>query len=124
MRFAKKQAGLGILGWLVLILVVGGGITVGIKLIPLYIDNRIMIGDLKAFAKSQGATIQTDDAIRRDLRRRFSIDNVRNFDYQKNIKVERSSAGVYVRIAYQIKEPLAANVALLVTFDQRVRLVN
>lgn len=124
MKFAKRQAGLGILGWLILILVVGGGITVGLKLIPLYIDNHIMTKDMEAMAAKPGTQSWSDSGIRRNLKRRFSIDNIENFDLKKNITVQRSAEHVYVTMAYQVRQPLIGNVDLLVSFHKQVQLKN
>ena len=124
MNFAKRQSGLGLLGWLILVLVVGGAVTIGIKLIPLYIDNRVMSNDLEAMAEAPNMMIKADHAIRENLQRRFSIDNIRDFDFQKNIIVKRTPEHVYVTMAYEVRMPLIANVDLVASFNKQVELKN
>ena len=123
MTLAKRQAGLGVLGWLIMILVFGGAISVGIKLIPIYIDYHMMSSDLEAMANAPEMKIKIDSAIRENLQNRFSIDNIRHFDLQKNIRIDRSTPDhVFVIMAYTVQEPLIANIDLLVSFDKKVEI--
>lgn len=124
MTFAKRQAGLGVLGWLILILLVGGGVTVGLKLIPLYIDFATASKDMEAMARAPNMTIKSDPALRENLRRRFSIDNIENLDLKKDVTVKRTPEHVFVTLAYEVKQPLVGNVQLLVSFHKQVQLRN
>lgn len=123
MTLPKRQAGLGFLGWLIMILVLGGAISVSLKLIPLYIDFHLMSSDLDAMANAPEMKIKVDSFIRDNLKNRFSIDNIRNFDFQKNIRIDRSTPDrVFVIMQYKVDEPLIANIDLLVSFYKKVEL--
>lgn len=122
MTFAKRQAGLGFLGWLIVVLVVGSAITVSLKLIPAYIDYQTMASDMEAMAEKPGMAANVDARIRENLKRRFSIDNIEDFDLKKNITVQRSPEHVFVTMKYQITRPLIGNVDLLVSFNKKVEL--
>lgn len=124
MTFDKRQAGLGLIGWLLLILVVGGAVTVGLKLIPLYLDFHTMSKDLESMAATPGMAAWTTPALRQNLKNRFSIDDIYHFDLRKNITVQRSPDHVYVTMAYKVNQPLLGNVDLLVSFHKRVELRN
>lgn len=125
MTFAKRQAGLSFLGWLIMILVLGGVISVSLKLIPMYIDYHLMSSDLEQMAATPGNKIKIDNAIRENLKNRFSIDSIRNFDVQKNIKIDRSTPDhVFVIMQYKVQEPLIANIDLLVSFYKKVEIKN
>ena len=122
MKFAKKQAGLGVFGWLILILVVGGGIAVGLKVFPLYMDFHTMSNDMDDLAQTPNAGNWVDEAIRENLKHRFSIDNIDNFDVRHNITIKRTPQHTYVIMAYQQKEPLVGNMDLLLTFHKKIEL--
>ena len=123
MTLAKRQAGLGFLGWLIMILVFGGAISVSLKLIPMYIDYHLMSSDLEAMANAPDMKMKIDGFIRQNLKNRFSIDNIRNFDFEKNIKIDRSTPDrVFVIMQYKIDEPLIGNIDLLVSFHKKVEL--
>lgn len=125
MTLAKRQAGLGFLGWLIMILVFGGAISVGLKLIPMYIDYHIMSSDIQEMATTPGMKIKVDNAIRENLKNRFSIDSIRNFDVQKNIRIDRSMQDrVFVILQYKVDEPLIANIDLLVSFYKKVEITH
>ena len=92
------------------------------KLLPLYMDFHTMSNDLEAMAEAPGMSNKVDEAIRENLKHRFSIDNIDNFDFKNNITVQRTPEHVFVTMEYQVKEPLIANIDLLVSFDKRVEL--
>ena len=54
LRLPVRQRGLSSFGWLLTIMVLGSVITVGLKLIPPYIDHHTMSGVLDSMAEESG----------------------------------------------------------------------
>lgn len=124
MVFPKKQAGLSFVGWMILILVFGGGLSIGLKLVPLYIDYNIITKVMNEIGTESGAALRTDADIRESLKKRFSMNNIRDFDIKKNISFDRAAEHAEMVLDYKVDLPLVANVDLLVSFHKEVELRN
>ncbi|HKI73853.1 MAG TPA: DUF4845 domain-containing protein [Pseudomonadales bacterium] len=122
MTLARKQAGMSFIGWLILLLIFGGGVTVGLKLAPLYIDYNTMSEILDDMSKENGMGDKANLVIQQTVARRFDMNNIRDFDLKNNVTVHRTEKGVSVILDYKVTKPLLGNVALLVSFHKEVQL--
>lgn len=120
----NKQAGMTGAGWLVTILVVGSIATLAGKLVPLYVDHNIMSNVLDGMATESGFTLKTDPDIQKIITQRFAVNSVRKFDVRNNIKINRTSRGVDLVMAYEVRMPIIRNIDLIATFDKSVQLRN
>jgi hypothetical protein len=63
------------------------------------------------------------DEVRRALDRRFTIDDVRRVDLRKDLYFEKKPGGIIVvRIAYEVRVPMAYNITALIEFDESVEI--
>jgi len=122
MNFAQRQKGLGAVGWLFMILVFGGVLTVGTKLFPYYLDNSTMDGILDEMAEIDGLGAKRTSDIKAVLIKRFKINGIRDFPIDKNIDIKRNNEGVQIVMDYKVTIPLVYNVDLLASFHKSVRL--
>ncbi|XOV90031.1 MAG: DUF4845 domain-containing protein [Pseudomonadota bacterium] len=124
MKFGNRQKGLGVAGWLVLILLFGGAMTIGMKLFPVYMDHSTMANVLDGLAVQPGLGSKRNSAIEETIQQRFKVNNIRDFNLKKNMKLERDNDGVRVILDYEVRVPLIANVDLVASFDKEVTLQN
>lgn len=122
MKFANRQKGLGVGGWLIMILLFGGALTIGMKLFPVYMDHNTIVGVLDGMAAEDGYSPQRINAIQDAITKRFRLNNIRDFDYDNRMKIKREAEGVRVVVSYEERIPLVANVQLLATFHKEVML--
>jgi hypothetical protein len=124
MNFAHNQRGLGVAGWLMMILIFGGALTIGLKLFPLYMDHNTMSGVLDGLAEEEGLGAKRISTIRETVLQRFKVNNIRDFDHQNNMEIRRDNNGTLVILDYEVRVPLVHNVDLVASFDKQVRLLN
>jgi hypothetical protein len=113
-----RQAGITVLGFLILATLIGVVALAGIKVTPMYIKNMrlgAVLTDMQHELSGKGATPQS---IRYDLAKRFSVEDI-NLPPDA-IKINPSTAGFSVRITYENRAPYVADVWLLVAFDKQV----
>lgn len=122
MKFPGDQKGIGITGWLFMILLFGGALTVGLKLFPVYSDHNTMSGILDGMAEEQGMALKRNNELEDMIRQRFKINNVRDFNFKDGLKIKRDSDGVSIALDYQVKLPLVSNLEMLATFHHEVDL--
>ena len=116
MKFSNRQRGLGVAGWLILIVVFGGITTIGMKLVPLYLDHNTMSNIIDGVAAEPNIGNKRNIDIQEMIINRFKINNIRDFDWKKNLVIKRDSEGVKIILDYEARVPLAGNVDLMAKF--------
>ena len=121
-RFHSR--GMGMAGWIFLILIVGGAITVGTKLVPLYLDHNTMTQVLDSLAQEQGVVDKRTGDIEEMIKKRFKLNNIRDFDMKNNLKITRPDDKVVATLDYEVRIPLAGNVDLVASFNHVTEMRN
>lgn len=122
--FPSRQRGVGFAGWLILILVFGGLLTVGTKLFPVYMDHSTMSNLLDKIAEEDGMAEKPKSEINKIVTNRFKLNNIRNFDVDQNIQVNRTKNGTQVVLDYEVRLPVIANLDVIASFNKEVELRN
>ena len=120
MRTLKKQQGLGMLAWLVVLAIAGFFMLCAFKIIPLYAENRYVISGLKALVEP-GTKLEdmTTAEIKKKMGNFYMINNVRSKDAQ-NIVVDRDARRVVVKIDYEARVNLFYNLDVVVDFKNHL----
>ena len=121
-HFPKKQVGIGLTGWMLMIAIFGSVLTIGMKLVPPFLDHNTMSKVLDGIAEVDGLSQQRDEAIRKMIKTRFKLNNVRDFKVKDNVELKRSKQGVEIVMDYEVRMNLFGNVDLIASFDKSVEL--
>lgn len=122
--FPSRQRGVGFAGWLILILVFGGLLTLGTKLFPVYMDHSTMANLLDKLAEEDGMAEKPKSEIYKIVTNRLKLNNIRNFDVDQNIQVNRTKNGTQVVLDYEVRLPVIANIDVIASFNKEVELRN
>lgn len=114
----RGQRGMAMIQWLILVLVVGGTATMAIRTVPHYIDFYTMVSVVEALPKNQ-VHVMSKQKIRDSLKKRFKINNIREFDLTKIVAIERMRGTTAVTLEYEIREHLFYNVDVVLSFNKR-----
>ena len=114
----RRQRGMAMIQWLILILIVGGTATMAIRTVPHYIDFYTMVSVVEALPKNQ-VHVMSKQKIRESLKKRFKINNIREFDLTKIVAIERKRGVTAVTLEYEIREHLFYNVDVVLSFNKR-----
>jgi hypothetical protein len=117
-----KQAGMGAIGWLMIILALGAVASLAGKLVPLYSDFNVMSNVLDGMAEEDGFVHRTDRSLEETIKKRFRVNGVRSFNIKDNIKINRTSIGVELVMDYEIRMDLIRNIDMILSFDKTVEL--
>ena len=116
----RLQSGMTFLGILVMVLVVGGWVYVGIRLVPVYLNYMKIAGTLDKVKDEFGANPTNNEfAIRKGIERHFDIESVDNLT-SRDIIIKREGKGFQITAEYEDVAPLVANVSALVEFRRTV----
>lgn len=117
MESIKRQRGMFSLGGLYLVLSLGFFVFLAFKVVPPYFDNVYIqqaLKDLSTLDRESGEL--SSDEIRKRLGNFFTINNIRG-DVINQIKIKRKSGAVIVKIDYERRVPLFANVEVVMDFQ-------
>ncbi|QEY13766.1 MULTISPECIES: DUF4845 domain-containing protein [unclassified Cellvibrio] len=117
----KRQRGLGMLQWALVIAVAGFFLLFAFKVVPLYAENRYVESALRSL-ETGGEKVEqmTDAEIKKKLGNFYMINNVRSEGPTKNIKIDRRSEDLLITIDYETRVPLFYNIDLVLSFQNHL----
>ena len=113
----NKQRGASFLGWVMIALLVSVAGLLAARLVPPYIDYRTIVTLIEALPKDQVHTMSKGE-IRESLQKRFLINNIRDLKVADIIDIQHRREGTSLVLHYEVREHLAYNVSVVITFDK------
>lgn len=99
--------------------VIGSIAWLGLKTIPLYIDNTTIRNTIKPIAQDRSLSDASYDQIADRIQKGLSINNIR-WVKDEDIEFIEEGNGVQVRIDYEKRFKLVSNIDLILTFKNHV----
>ncbi|MDJ0806673.1 MAG: DUF4845 domain-containing protein [Gammaproteobacteria bacterium] len=118
----KRQHGLTMISWLVVLTVIGFFIMVGLRVVPVYLEHHSVKNVLESLNHEPFISRKPVSEIRNMLFRRFDINNINGLD-REQVRIRRSGGITTIEINYEKRRPIAGNVEVLMTFNERLELV-
>jgi hypothetical protein len=115
-----RQAGITVIGFLILATLFGVVGLAAMKLVPMYLQNMrlsAVLEDVQTELNGQGSSPAN---ILNELYKRFSVEGV-NLP-RENVKITQGKNGYLVRIQYENRATYVANIWLLLSFDEQVEI--
>lgn len=121
----QRQQGLSGAGWFLVIVLIFSAASVGVRLIPIYIDHRTLGGLITDLIATPEAATMTSRQFHEELQKDLRINNIREFELKEMLEFERRDGFVRVNVNYEVREPLFANIDLILSFEEQYeRIVN
>lgn len=117
----RKQKGLTLIGFGIVLVLVVFFAYVGMRLVPLYLEYHAVVGAMDRLQEDPGAGKLSPGAIRERIMRSLYVSYASDNVKRENITVKRQD-GVQVRVAYEVRRPMVGNVDVMVSFDRTVTL--
>ena len=109
-------------GIMVTLLVVAAVVSVGSRLIPLYLDHNTMGTIMEKMSQENGLALESEANIRDTMRKRLKMNNIRDFDLKEHLKIDRSKIGTELVLDYEVRIELVSNLSLIAAFNKKVSL--
>ena len=110
----RKQGGMTLTSFLMVLAVVGFALYVGMKLFPMYQEFYAVKTSMKALAKEPGTS---DPAKAQELFFKRMDMNYSDSVKRDNIKFDRIDGGVRMNVSYEVRRPLVGNLDVVGVFD-------
>ena len=115
----RKQNGLTLVGFAIVLVLVVFFAYVGMRIVPLYLEYNAVVSTLNQLQKKPGAAQMSPEKIKRNISNSLWVSYSANNVKREHIKITRSN-GIRVRIAYEVRRPLLGNIDLILSFDRSV----
>ena len=110
-----RQSGASALVILIMILFFGGLLTLGLRLVPAYLDDKTISAAVESIRDTEGLSRMGPAQILTLINRRLSVNNVRSMK-PENIKVEKIDGVAMITVDYEVRNDLFANVDTVIHF--------
>ncbi|MBA3486185.1 MAG: DUF4845 domain-containing protein [Lysobacter sp.] len=118
----RKQSGITLIGFILMLAVVGVFVYMGMKLIPMYSEYYSVKQALQGLAGEPGITTQDPAKVKDLFFRRLYISYAENVK-PEHVKIERKGSNYLMTVKYEMRRPLIANLDVVGRFETQKELV-
>jgi hypothetical protein len=118
-RSAPREAGMTVVGFLILGIFVGLFAFGAIRLTPVYLNYMKVAGVLNGVFEEFDSQNPSRAAIRTSISRRFGVESVSEISF-RDVKVTADSGGFLVEANYDHTTPFIGNIYFTVKFEKSV----
>ena len=116
----RKQSGMTMIGWMVIMGVVLFFVYIAINLLPVYYQHYAIRTAVESLADEPGIRTKTKNEIYSLIEGRFTVNQIDNVR-PRDLKIEKSRDGrQYIHVDYDVVVPLFSNVSALLEFDEEI----
>ncbi len=112
----RQQRGIGKFGLLMLVVLITGFFTIGLKIGPLYIDHNLITGICQELIDNGEAANMTVSEVRTRVSNSLRINNITDFNLN-NIRLSMETGNPVITVAYERRLELFGNLDVIATFD-------
>ncbi|MDH4609784.1 DUF4845 domain-containing protein [Pseudomonas sp. BN102] len=121
MTFARKQKGMSVLGWLLILAVVAFLASTAFKIIPHYLDFFSLEKIIGSVETEKALDIRTIPDFYSHVSKGMQVNGIRDLDLNKALKVTLENNEFQAHLQYEKRESLVENLDLVVRFDKEFR---
>lgn len=115
----SRQRGMTMISWLIVLGIAVFFILIGIKMVPTYLENYSVKQVLLNMEQDRTVRKMTPKQMRDSFFKRIKINGVYEFD-RDWITIKKEKTGTRFSVDYEIRKPVAGNVAIVMTFSDSV----
>jgi hypothetical protein len=119
----RTQGGMTLIGFIIVLGVIGLFAYVGMKLVPMYSEYYAVKQALKGLQQEPGIANRDPAKIEDLFFRRLYISYAENVK-PANVKIERTDGGWLMSVDYEVRKPLLANLDVVGKFSTSEALTN
>jgi hypothetical protein len=125
MNMQRNARGITLIGFLVMLCVLGFFAYMVMRLMPVYVEYFGVLKAMEMVKNEPGAAQKSIEEIRREIKMKFDTQYVDETDVPPQaIQLRREAGASTLRIAYEKRVPFMYNIDLVASFDKSVNLTN
>lgn len=119
----RKQQGAGKLGLLFILAVLGGAVWLGLKVVPLYVNNAKVANALENIKSQPEAAKKNNAELQSDLLKRLGVESIERIgrdNFKDYVTIERTATGYNMTIAYDDMVKITGDLYVMVRFKKAI----
>jgi len=113
----RKQNGLTLLSWMIVIAIALFFILIGIKMVPVYLENYSIRQVFSSMEDDRRFRDMTRGELKKVILKRFQINGVYNFN-KDDLVLKPSKKGTLITVDYEVRKPVVGNVEIVMSFAE------
>lgn len=114
----RHQRGMSLSGWFLIFVLILSISSVGLSMVPAYLDHRTLDGLVEALLERPDVGDLSDAKLLDRLESSMKMNNLRDMEIEDMIELERGSGTLQIHLVYEVREPLFANVDVVMSFEE------
>lgn len=110
------QRGVSKFGLIMMFVLMVGFLTIGLKVMPIYVDHNLVVGICEELIESGEAANMTTTDVRNRVSNTLRINNVLDFNLN-DISMRKENGQAIITIAYERRVEVVGNLDLVATFE-------
>lgn len=116
MTMKRKQSGMTLLSFVIVLAVVGFAAYITMRLFPMYQEFYAVKSSMKGLANEAGVGDMDPGRIQELFFRRLDINYATNIK-SSHVKIERMEGGWNMKVSYEVRRPLVGNLDVVGNFN-------
>lgn len=116
----RRQSGLTLIGFIIVLAVALFFIYAGMRVIPMYIEYHALVTSMNSLEEDPTAKSLSPQQIKRKLEDflwvNYSTENIQ----REHMRITRAQGGIKVRVAYEVRKPFLGNIDIIGHFDRSI----
>ncbi|MCP5161620.1 MAG: DUF4845 domain-containing protein [Hahellaceae bacterium] len=112
-----SQKGASALNILVIMFIAASILTVALKIVPIFMDNRTVEAVIGSLMEESGPKGITAEEFKSVLGKRLTINNIRDFE-DKFLTISQIDGRLEAKLHYEVRTNIFRNIDAVVTFDR------
>ena len=116
----RKNNGLTLLGFLIVLSVVLFFAYAGMRIVPMYLEYNALVNAMDMLKNEPGASSMSPTQIKKRVKNSLWVSYASDNISESNMRISKTSAGVNLRVAYEVRKPFLGNIDIIGKFDRTV----
>ena len=116
----RRQNGLTLIGFVIVLSIVLLFAYAGMRLIPMYLEYYALVSAMDKLQDDPMAKSMAPYRIRQSIQRSLWVSYASNNIKEEHIRISKKSDGINVRVVYEVRKDFLGNIDLIGSFDRTV----
>ena len=116
----RRTNGLTLIGFLIVLVVTLFFAYAAMRLIPMYLEYHALTNALSQLEDNPASANMSPPQIKSKIKRTLWASYADNNIKKEHMRISKTSAGVKVRVAYEVRKPFLGNIDIIGKFDRSV----
>ena len=117
---SRRTNGLTLIGFLIVLVVSLFFAYAAMRLVPMYLEYHALTNAMEQLEKNPASANMTPRQIKSKIQRTLWASYANNNIKKEHMRISKTSGGIKVRVAYEIREPFLGNIDIIGKFDRSV----